>query len=79
MCLRMPQGYFAARDTYTRRYDEIIEGVKRKVKIIGDTLLYDESIEQHFYHVWDYLTLLAVPCLKFKEVRDTEQTYDSVR
>ena len=59
MCLRMPQGYSAAGDAYTCRYDEIIEGVERKVKIINDTLLYDESIEQHFYHVWDYLTLSA--------------------
>ena len=59
MCLRMPQGYSAAGDAYTCRYDEIIEGVERKVKIIDDTLLYNESIEQHFYHVWDYLTLSA--------------------
>ena len=59
MYLRMPQGFFAAGDAYTRRYDEIIERVERKVKIVDDTLLYDSSIEQAFYHVWDYLTICA--------------------
>ena len=49
MCLRMPQGYFAAGDAYTCRYDGII--IKQKVKIIDDMLTYDESIIQHFYHV----------------------------
>ena len=77
MCLRMPQGYSAAGDVYTRRYDEIIEGVERKVKIIDDTLLYDESIKQHFYHVWDYLTLCAkngiiiIHAKKFQFRKDT--------
>ena len=76
MCLRMPQGYSAAGDPYTHRYDEIIVGVERKVKIIDDTLLYDESIEQHFYHVWDYLTLCAkngiiIHAKKFQFCKDT--------
>ena len=30
MYLRMPQGYLASGDTYTRRYDEIIKDVPRK-------------------------------------------------
>ena len=76
MYLRMPQGFVAAGDAYTRRYDEIIDGVERKVKIVDDTLLYDESIEQAFYHMWDYLTLCAnngvvVNAKKFKFCQDT--------
>ena len=50
----MPQGYFAAGDAYTCHYDEIIEGIKWKVKIIDNTLLYEKSIQQHFYNVFDY-------------------------
>jgi hypothetical protein len=76
MYLRMPQGFVATGDAYTRRYDEIIDGVERKVKIVDDTLLYDESIEQAFYHMWDYLTLCAnngvvVNAKKFKFCQDT--------
>ena len=57
--LRMPQGYFASGDAYTQRTDKLTENVKRKLKIIDDTLLHDETIEQSFFHTWDYLTLCA--------------------
>ena len=59
MYLRLPQGFFSAGDIYTRRYDDIIIEVERKVKIVDDALLHDPSIEQSFYHTWDYLTLCA--------------------
>ena len=55
MYLRMPQGYLASGDAYTRRYDEIIKDIPRKVKIVDDTLLYDPSIEESFYHSFDFL------------------------
>lgn len=57
MYLRMPQGYLASGDAYTRRYDDIIKDVPCKVKIVDDTLLYDYGIEDAFYHCWDYLKL----------------------
>ena len=59
MYLRLPQGYLASGDAYTRRYDELIKEVPRKIKIFDDCLLYDHTIEQAFYHVWDYLQLYA--------------------
>ena len=76
MYKRVPQGFFAAGDAYTRLYDEIIDGVERKVKIVDDTLLYDNPIEQAFYHVWDYLTLctnngVVTNAKKFKFCQDT--------
>ena len=52
-----PQGYLAATDTYTRRYDNIIWDVPNKVKYVDDTLLYDHGIEAGFNHTWDYLKL----------------------
>jgi len=55
--LRLPQGYSASQDAYTRRYDEIIKDVSNKVKCIDDTLLYSEDIESCFYSVFDYLTI----------------------
>ena len=52
---RLPQGYTAAGDAYTRRYDEILKETPRKVKCIDDVLLWDNDIESAFFHVWDYL------------------------
>ena len=57
--LRLPQGFLAAGDVYTRRYDEIIKDVSRKIKIIDDTLLFDNTIRDAFFHTWDYLVLCA--------------------
>ena len=54
--LRVSQGYLAAGDAYTRRYDEVIKDIPRKVKILDDTLLFDYSIEEAFFHTWDYIT-----------------------
>ena len=74
--LRMPQGYFASGDAYTQRTDNITKDVKRKLKIIDDTLLYDETIEESFFHVWDYLTLctsngIVINLKKFQFCQDT--------
>ena len=60
MYLRMPQGYVALGDTYTRRYDEIIKDIPRKIKVVDDTLLYDKTIKDAFYHTLDYLSLLLL-------------------
>ena len=54
---RLPQGYLAAGDAYTRRYDNIIKDVKNKVKCVDDTLLWDDSIEESFFHTWEYLQI----------------------
>ena len=45
--------------TYTRRYNELIKHIDRKVKIIDDTLLYSDNIEQSFWDTWNYATLCA--------------------
>ena len=54
---RLPQGFMAAGDAYTARYDEIIKDIKRKVKCIDDSLLYDPNIENNFFSTYDYLVL----------------------
>ena len=73
---RLPQGYLAAGDAYTRRYDEIIKDVPNKLKCVDDTLLHDTDIESAFFHAWDYLTICAdngitVNEPKFKFCEDT--------
>ena len=56
---RLPQGYSASQDAYTRRYDELIKDIPDKVKCIDDALLYSGDIESSFFAVFDYLTLCA--------------------
>lgn len=56
---RAPQGYLASGDAYTRRFDEITQDVPRKAKCVDDTLLWDTSIEDAFWHTFDYLSLCA--------------------
>jgi hypothetical protein len=73
---RLPQGYSASQDAYTRRYDDIIKDVPDKVKCIDDTLLYSQDIESAFFAVFDYLTLCArngitINESKFKFCQDT--------
>ena len=52
-----PQGYIASGDGYTRRFDEIVSDVPRKTKCVDDSLLWDESIADSFFHTVDYLDL----------------------
>lgn len=53
--LRTPMGHCAAPDAYARRFDEAIAGVTRKLKCIDDTLLYDPSVEDSFWHAYELL------------------------
>ena len=57
---QMPQGFLAGVDICTRRYDEIMKDIERKVKCIDDALLYDYSIKDAFYHTWDFLEFCAL-------------------
>ena len=60
---RAPQGYIASGDAYTRRSDDITAKetglMAHSCKVIDDTLLYSESIEENFYKTWAYLKLCA--------------------
>ena len=54
----------------------MIKDVRRKHKIVDDTLLYDTNIEDWLFHTWDYLYLCAIAGIvindkKFKICRDT--------
>ena len=53
--LRTPMGHVSASDAYTRRYDDAVVDIERKFKCVDDVLLYDSSVEQAFWHCWDYL------------------------
>lgn len=52
-------GHCAAPVAYTRRFDGAIFGVTREVKCIDDTLLYDSSVEDSFWHTYELLETCA--------------------
>jgi hypothetical protein len=57
--LRAPQGFKGSGDAFNRQYDDVISDVERKGKVVDDAILWDETIEQSFFHVFDYLLLCA--------------------
>ena len=56
---RTPMGHCSASDAYTKRFDDAIKDIPRKYKCIDDTLLYDTSIEEAFWHAYDLLETCA--------------------
>ena len=54
MYLCLPYLFITAGDAYTHCYDNIIKDVPHKVKIMDDTLLYDKTNEDFFYHTATY-------------------------
>ena len=56
---RAPQGFFNSGDKFNGGFDNLIKNMVRILKIVDDCLLYDFSIEEHFWHVWEFLYLCA--------------------
>ena len=54
-----PQGFHAAGDAYTRRYDDMIIDVPRKSKCVDDTILWDATLSKLFWHTFAYIELCA--------------------
>ena len=52
-------GHCSATDAYTKRFDDAVKDFPRKHKCIDDTLLYDASVEEAFWHAFDFLELCA--------------------
>ena len=59
--LSSPQGFHAAGDGYTRAFDDrtVDCPMPRKAKCIDDTVLWDATIEDAFWHTVDYLTICS--------------------
>jgi len=56
---RTPMGHCSAGDAYTKRFDDAIQDLPRKHKCVDDTLLYDTSVEEAFWHTYDFLEVCA--------------------
>ena len=57
--LRTPMGLSSSTDAYTRRFDDAIEHIERKLKCVDDVLLYDANVENAFWHTYDFLATCA--------------------
>ena len=54
---RAPQGFHTSGDGYTRRMDDITAGTERLKRCVDDSLLWDSSLEESFWHTVRYITL----------------------
>ena len=73
---RGPQGYHGTGDAYTRRYDDITSDEERYVRCIDDGCLWDDGIEQSFWHTFDHIKWcadhgIAFNVDKFRFARET--------
>ena len=73
---RGPQGFHGTGDAYTRRFDDITANEVRYVRCIDDGCLWDDSIEEAFWHTFDHIKLCADNGVvfnpeKFKFARET--------
>ena len=53
--LRFPQGHCAAGDAFNGRIQLILKDIPRMVRIVDDVCLHDASVEDAFWHAWDFL------------------------
>ena len=47
--------YIASRDSYSRRYDQIVADIPHKTKCIDDTLLWADSMQECFFQAANWL------------------------
>ena len=57
--LRFPQGHCQAGDAFNGRVQLILSNIKRMVRIVDDICIYDETIEDAFWHAWEVLYVCA--------------------
>ena len=53
----LPQGYITSGDSYSRRFDEIVSDIQDKIKVIDDTLLWSDTLEDCFFRTCEWLDI----------------------
>ena len=57
--LRFPQGHCAAGDAFVGRVQQIMSHTPRMVRIVDDMCIFDNTIEECFWHAWEVLETCA--------------------
>lgn len=52
-----PQGYISSGDGYSRRFDAIVSDIPQKIKVIDDTLLWEDTLEKSFFQACKWLDI----------------------
>ena len=60
--MRATQGFHASGDAYTRRMDDPTTDVKQLQRCVDDSLLWDRSLEDSFWHTVHYVSLCGENC-----------------
>ena len=58
-CNRAPQGFVSSGDGFNRRLDEILADFPRHKRCVDDNLTFDESLEEHWWRVINFLELMG--------------------
>ena len=53
----LPQGYKASGDGYNQRFDNLIEKMEDKTKNVDDVLIWDHSLERHWWRIIEFMEL----------------------
>ena len=53
----LPQGFVAAGDGYTRRYDEVVADIPHKTKCIDDVGMWAPTIEEAFFQTCKWMDI----------------------
>lgn len=75
---RGPQGFHGTGDAYTRRFDDITANEVRYVRCVDDGCLWDEDVEQAFWHTFDHIKMCADKGVVFnpEKFRFAEETVE---
>ena len=46
---RAPQSFLSSGDVYNRRFSAILADFERKERCVDDTILYDDTLQQHWW------------------------------
>ena len=57
--LRTPEGLKSSGDAYSSRFGEILVNMTRMHRIVDDTIMYDNTVEEAFYHALEFLNSCA--------------------
>ena len=68
---RAPMGFHASGDAYTRRFDDITSRQVRVARCIDDSLLWDNNVEDSFWHTFNYIKLCADNGIVFNKEKFT--------
>ena len=54
-----PQGWLASGDAYTHRYDQITSNIDRHIKVIDDSLIWSNNMQQAWDDVTNFLSTVG--------------------